>query len=229
MKYHVSFDIDFRRNPYEGLYIVLEGIDGSGKTTQAGRLKEYFEKKGKNVFLTKEPTNKPPIGALIHSFLLRKIKLPKVSLQYLFASDRAMHMEKFVEPSLQKGKVVISDRCFWSSVAYGILDKMENSGKLNNEDLVLVSQSILSVYHQFIVPDVTFYIKISAQTAVSRLSKMGKQKEYYETLRKLRKIKSGYDWLAGKFGKEIVVVDGEQSVEKVTAEILKNYDSRPKN
>jgi len=229
MKYHVNFDIEFRKNPYPGIYIAFEGIDGSGKTTQAGRLKEYFEKKGKNVFLTKEPTKKPPIGVLIHSFLLRKIKLPKVSLQYLFASDRAMHMEKFVEPSLQKGKVVISDRCFWSSVAYGILDKIENSGKLNSEDLILVSQSILSMYHQFIVPDVTFYIKISAQTAVSRLSKMGKQKEYYETLEKLIKIKSGYDWLVGKFGKEIVFIDGEQSVEKVTAEILKNYDLRFKN
>lgn len=226
MKYHVSFDIEFRKNQHEGIYIALEGIDGSGKTTQSQRLKEYFEKKGKNVVLTKEPTKRPPIGALIHSFLLRKVKLPRVSLQYLFASDRAIHLERIIEPSLQKGKVVISDRCFWSSVAYGILDKMENSGKLDGGDLILASQSILSMYHQFIVPDVTFYIKVSAQTAVSRLSKMGKKKEYYETLQKLRKIKSGYDWLAKKFPEKIIVIDGEKLVEEVTADIIKILDSK---
>ncbi len=236
MKYHVSFDIEFRKNPYEGVYVALEGIDGSGKTTQVKRLKEYFEKKGKNAVLTKEPTKESPIGALIQNFLLRKIKLPKVSLQYLFASDRAMHMEKFVEPSLQKGKMVISDRCFWSSVAYGILDKKKDLpagrqgfNKLSNAEILLVSESILSMYHQFIVPDVTFYISVSADIAISRISKMEKKQEYYETAEKLRKIKAGYDWLAGKFGKEIVVVDGEQSVDKVTAEILKNYDLRSKN
>lgn len=225
MKYHVEFDIDFRKNSYKGIYIAFEGIDGSGKSTQAQRIKEYFEKKGTPIVLTHEPTRKPPIGDLIHNIIRGKIKLPSVSFQYLFAADREVHMKALIEPSLKSGKVVVTDRCFWSSVAYGILDKTENSEKLNNEDLILVSQSILSMYHQFIVPDITFYIKVSEETAIKRLSKMDKKKEYYETAEKLRKIKEGYDWLAEKFSNEITVINGEQPVEKVTADIVGKFEA----
>ncbi|OGH13890.1 MAG: dTMP kinase [Candidatus Levybacteria bacterium RIFCSPLOWO2_02_FULL_37_10] len=221
MKYHVGFDIEFRKNPYKGIYIALEGIDGSGKSTQAKILADYLKKNGKKVVFTKEPTQKPPVGDLIHNIIQGKVNLPLVSLQYLFSADREIHLKTVVEPALKEGKIIISDRCFWSSVAYGILDKMENSGKLNNEDLILVSQSILSMYHQFIVPDITFYIKVSEEIAIKRLSKMNKKKEYYETLEKLKNIKAGYDWLARKFSKEITVVDGEKSVEEVAQEIVR--------
>ena len=105
------------------MYIAFEGIDGSGKTTQAKILKKYLEEKNKNVVLTKEPTQEPPIGSIVHDFLKGKIKLPAVSIQYLFAADREIQQKELIEPTLQKGDVVISDRCFWSSVAYGILDK----------------------------------------------------------------------------------------------------------
>ena len=225
MKYHVSFDIDFRRNPYKGLYIAFEGIDGSGKTTQAKILKKYLEEKNKNVVLTKEPTQEPPIGSIVHDFLKGKIKLPAVSIQYLFAADREIQQKELIEPTLQKGDVVISDRCFWSSVAYGILDKKKDFSKLGNAEILLVSESILSMYHQFIVPDVTFYIRVSADVAISRISKMKKKQEYYETAEKLKNIKAGYDWLAKKFPKEIVIIDGEQSVEKVSAQILEHVSS----
>ena len=75
MKYHVSFDIEFRKNPYKGIYIAFEGIDGAGKTTQADILKKYFIKKGRSVILTKEPTQEPPIGSIVHYFLKGKIKI----------------------------------------------------------------------------------------------------------------------------------------------------------
>ena len=78
MKYNVQFDLELRKNPYKGIYIVLEGIDGSGKSTQVKRIKEYFEKKGQELLLTHEPTRQPPIGDLIHNVLQGKIKLPAV-------------------------------------------------------------------------------------------------------------------------------------------------------
>lgn len=222
MKYHVSFDIGFRTNPYKGKYIAFEGIDGSGKTTQTALLKKYFIKKGRSVVLTKEPTQKLPIGSLIHDFIKGRVKFPPVSLQYLFAADREIQLKEFVEPNLKKGNIVISDRCFWSSVAYGILDKIENSHKLNNKETLLVSESILSMYHQFIVPDITFYIDISADAAISRISKTGKKyMEYYETAEKLKQVKKGYDWMIKKFSKEFVVVNGERNPEEITKEIIK--------
>lgn len=226
MKYHVQFDIELRKNPYKGLYIAFEGVDGAGKTTQAVILKKYLEEKNKKVVLTKEPTAEPPIGSIVHDFLKGKIKLPAVNIQYLFAADREIHQKELIEPFLEKGDVVISDRCFWSSVAYGILDKKGGVQKLENSEILLVSESILSMYHQFIVPDATFYISVSSDVAISRISKMKKKQEYYETAEKLKNIKAGYDWLVNKFSNEIVVINGEQSEEKVTDDIIKNLESR---
>lgn len=222
MKYKVSFDLELKKNPYKGKYIAFEGIDGSGKTTQANILKTHFAEKKKNVVLTKEPTTKPPVGSLIHSFIKGRIKMPPVSIQYLFAADRQIHQKEIIEPVLEEGDLVISDRTFWSSVAYGILDKQENSEELNNKEVLLVSESILSMYHQFIAPDITFYIKVKPATAMKRLVGMKRKKEYYETLGKLKNIEAGYEWLAKKFLHEIAVIDGEKSIEEVSAQILSN-------
>lgn len=226
MKHHVSFDIEFRKNNTKGFYIAFEGIDGVGKTTQANILKSHLEKMGKSVAVTKEPTDKPPVGNLIHDFIKGEIKIPAVAIQYLFAADREIHQKEFIEPALEKGDIVVSDRSFWSSIAYGILDKKEDFSKLSNKDVLLVSESILSMYHQFIVPDITFYIKAKPETAFARLSAMGRKTEYYETLEKLQNISAGYDWLSEKFPEEIVVVDGEVPVEKVSSEILKKVEEK---
>lgn len=226
MKYYVSFEVKFRKNPYKGLYVAFEGIDGAGKTTQGEILKKYLDKKGRDVTLTKEPTQNPPIGSLIHDFIKGRTKFPSVSLQYLFAADREIHQKDLVEPNLKKGKIVISDRCFWSSVAYGILDKKKDFHKLSNAEMLLVSESILSMYHQFIVPDATFYISVSVDIAISRISQMKKKQEYYETAEKLKNIKAGYDWLVKQFPDEIVAIDGTKSVEEVNADIVKNLKFR---
>src|SRR3989338_5044608 len=113
MKYRVNFDIDFRRNTYGGQYIVVEGIDGSGKTTQVNRLAQYFIKQGKEVVVTGEPRkDKGIFGNLIQEILLSKKKIPSAAFQYLFSADRAVHQEDVIIPSLKAGKVVLSDRCF---------------------------------------------------------------------------------------------------------------------
>lgn len=218
MNYHISFDLDFRRNPYSGKLIVLEGIDGCGKTTQAKLLVDRLKVLGKEVFLTKEPTREDEIGSLIHAVLQSKVKIPPAAIQYLYAADRVVHLKQAIVPALTEGKTVISDRYFWSSVAYGLFD-LDGASEKNR---LLIVQSILSFYHQFIIPDITFYLRVSAQTAEVRLSQMHKQRELYERKIKLEKIKSGYEWLIEQFPKEIIVIDGEKTMEEVTEEILKN-------
>lgn len=221
MKYHIEFDIDFRRNPYKGLYIVVEGIDGSGKTTQVDKLVAYFKKQGEEVVKTHEPRKKEGIiGRIIHQVLEGKIQIPAISLQYLFSADRAINFEEVIIPSLKAGKVVISDRCFWSAVPYGILDRSGREYNFKEAEVIFAAQSILSMYHQFIVPDVTIYLDIGVSSAIRRLSLMHKQKEVYEKKEKLEKIVAGYKWLIEQFPKEITVVDGERSVEEVTKQIL---------
>jgi dTMP kinase len=216
MKHHIEFDIEFRENTYPGKFIALEGIDGSGKSTQAPLLVEKLKSKGVDAMMTKEPTS-GPIGQFIYKILWGDIKLPPESMQYLFVADRASHEEE-IEEHLQKGGVIITDRYFWSSVAYGIVD-MKAVG-----DYSLAAYSILSFYHQFIVPDMTFYLDIDPMVAYERIQASGKKKELYKTPEKLPKIKDGYSFLLEKFPEQFTILKAERSIEEVTEEIITHIE-----
>ena len=220
MNYRVSFDIDLKRNRQKGLYIALEGIDGAGKTTQVRALMEYFKNLGRVVVCTREPRKEGLIGDLIQKVLMGKVRMPSAALQYLFSADRMIHHEEVILPSLKRGDVVISDRCFFSAVVYGILDRTHDSYDYKIADQLLVSQSILSMYHQFTVPDRTFYLRIGIDSAMRRILAKRDKREIYEDRQKLEKLIGGYDWLSERFKNEITVINGEKSSEEVTGEII---------
>ncbi len=224
MKYHVEFDLELLRNKYPGTYISLEGIDGCGKTTQTKNLCQYFQNKGKEVVCTREPRKEGLVGDLVQKVLLGKEKMPDQAFQYLFSTERVIHHEEVVIPSLKQGKVVITDRCFWSAVVYGILDKTKGKYDLKDTDQLLVAQSILSMYHQFIVPDFNFYLKISLETSIKRLNKKDDAKEIYEDKEKIGPVIKGYEFLVEKFLKEFTIIDGERKVTEVTNEIISKLE-----
>ena len=220
MKYHIEFDIDFKRNKTDGLYIAIEGIDGSGKTTQVDLLAEYFQKQGRKVIKTREPRkDEGLIGKLIQQILLGKTKVPSVAFQYLFSADREMHHKELILPALEKGDVVISDRCFWSAIPYGILDKEEEPNRAT-VDRYMVAQSILSMYHQFTIPDYTFYLDLPLTVAMQRIERADSAEEIYEDEKKLEKVIYGYQWVLKEFPKELIIVDARKSVDEVTEKIL---------
>lgn len=216
MTYHIKFDIDFKRNTYPGAFIAIEGIDGSGKTTQVQRVAERLGA-SKVVFVTKNPTD-GPVGQFIRKVLKKEIVLPSVSFQYLFSADRQVQQVEVIE-HLKQGEVVITDRYFWSALAYGIVDRGATDFNKNGSQL-LITQSMLSMYHQFIVPNNTFYLAISVEEAKRRLSQMDKTKELYEEEEKLKKIDAAYHWIIEQFPKEITVINGEQPVDAVTEGII---------
>jgi dTMP kinase len=219
MKYHISFDIDFKRNSTKGLYIALEGIDGSGKTTQVDRLLSYFERQGKEVIHTREPRKgEGLIGKLIQDILHGKTAVSPVAFQYLFTADRQMHHQDLILPALEAGKVVISDRCFWSAIPYGILDTNEDIDA-NSIQQKLVAQSILSFYHEFTVPDKTFYLDVSLDTAIERITEGEGANEIYEDKAKLNRAIEGYQWLLKEFPQEFTIIDANKSVDEVAKEI----------
>ena len=220
MKYHVEFDVELRKNPYKGLYIALEGVDGRGKTTQLTRLHAYFKRDGREVVGTREPRKQEGvIGDLIQKILQGKTKIPPVAFQYLFTADREMHHAELVIPALKAGKVVVTDRCFWSAIPYGLLDKKSDLDE-NTVEYMLAAQGILSMYHQFVVPDYTFYLDIPLDVAMKRILAEGETNEIYEERDKLEKVIKGYKWLLKEFEKEFVVIDGQKGVEEVTGEIV---------
>ncbi|HYY53573.1 MAG TPA: dTMP kinase, partial [Myxococcales bacterium] len=113
-----------RRAPSEGRFIALEGLDGSGTTTQAERIASVLRAQGRRVLLTREPSD-GPIGTLIRLALTGRLGLPQRSgplteeaLALLFAADRVDHLAAVIEPALERGELVVCDRYVLSSLAY---------------------------------------------------------------------------------------------------------------
>ena len=210
------FNLDFKRNKYPGKFIVLEGIEASGKTTQVARLGNKIP----DAILTKNPTD-GEIGSFIRREVLGgKTKIPPVAYQYLFAADRQIQQSE-IENLLSKGKTVISDRYLWSSVAYGIADR-EGLDYKNWENVSLVAFSALSMYHQFLLPDFTIYLDITLSESLKRIKGSSKHTEIYDNHKMNIKIEKGYRWLIQKFPREFVIVDGDgkRTEEEITEEIL---------
>ena len=224
--YHLELDIDFLTNSYGGLYIALEGIDGSGKTAQIKKLMQYFKSVGKEVIVTREPRKKEGLMKSITNDILQgNIEVPRNAYQYLFTADRIIQFHDFILPSLKAGKVVLTDRCFWSSVPYGM---WERGGKSVNEaQVILLAQGLLAMQHGCLAPDLTFYLDVDLQTALKRVSqKFGEREEIYEKEEILEKVLEGYAWLLQEFPKQFEVIDAKQSIDEVTKDIIERIKNK---
>src|SRR5581483_2417078 len=187
MKHHISFDIDFKRHPYKGCYVVLEGIDGSGKSYQLEAVAKALEKEGKEVVITREPRKEAGVfHELVMDVLLGKVKMPPLALQFLFTADRITNQQETIIPALKAGKTVISDRSFWSIIPYALDDlKMEPNLEITN--FLLLNQWVLAPVEQTFVPDKTLLLDISVKSSVDRLAKKDAEKEIYEKQSKIEK------------------------------------------
>lgn len=219
---------DFKRNPYPGRYIALEGIDGSGKTSQAEAVVSYFQKQGQEVVITREPRkDSGELYQVINDVLIGKIKLPPLAIQYLFTADRIANQENIIIPALKEGKMVITDRSLWSIIPYSVSDL----GLALNEtttEFMLVGQGVLSAFQQTIIPDQTLLLDISVGTAIERISSKSATKEIYEKRGRIEKHYNGYHWLLQQFPKEFTVINGEKSQDNVTKAILKQLAKEKK-
>ena len=98
-----------KKNLYSGKFIVFEGLDGSGQSTQSKLLAGFLKKKHYKVLLTKEPTPDSEAGKKIRKILDKKLKVKPAAFQKLYAKDRKEHLGKEIVPALKKGKIVISE------------------------------------------------------------------------------------------------------------------------
>jgi dTMP kinase len=160
-------------------FIVFEGIDGSGTTTQLNRLLELCDDKSIKAIGTQEPTASP-IGLLIRDFLNKRQDFAIETVVRLFATDRCQHIygkEGIVE-CIEKGFLVCSDRYLFSSLAYqGFGDKKDVVIK-ENED--------------FPLPAILFFLDIEPKKALERIEKRGSEKEIYENINFLTKVRDNY-------------------------------------
>ena len=192
-----------------GFFVVFEGLDGSGSSTQAQLLERYFKMKQRAVMSTKEPTNNL-IGGLIRGQLTHEWKSSMECLQLLFAADRAHHLEKEIMPALRRNFVVISDRYKLSSIAYGSLEA----------DI----EWLREINKQFREPDLTILLKVSPDTCVKRMDKRHII-ELFEKRDKLTKVWEVYKTFAGD---NVVIIDGERPIDDVFAEVIENVNEKLK-
>jgi dTMP kinase len=186
----------------KGFFICLEGLDGCGKTTQAKLLAERLKKTCRAVY-TAEPSN-GKIGTFIKQYCLNsKKRLPSIVEALLFAADRFEHVENEVLPAIDQGRLVISDRYVYSSLAYQ---------GATGVDLAWIEK----VNEYAIYPDLAVFIDVLPEVAVKRLKPKRSIMENLETQRRVRQVYLSFV----KEGK-LILIDGNASEKKVADDILK--------
>lgn len=199
-------------------FITFEGIDGSGKSTQARLLADYLRGKGTKVFFTKEP-GEGKLGEAIRTEILdrRDIDIEPYAELCLFCADRAQHVRELILPKLKDGYTVICDRYYDSTLAY------QGSGRGIDPDLVfrMAMASSLGVK-----PDITFFLSIPVEQALLRLKDRRKERNKMdeEPLEFHSRVDKGYRELIEKDVSRIKVIDASGSPEEIHMEIRRFFE-----
>lgn len=190
-------------------YIVIEGIDGSGKTTIANMLKEYLEKKGYKVFLTKEPFNKE-----IKDIIKKITEEKKYTYEYgyaiasLFTADRFLH-NKLIKEYLNEGYIVISDRAYHSTFCYQSIYEGFDIDWLKN------------LIKPLLKPDIVIVLDVSVENAIKRIERERSDRFPYEEYEILKKVREKYLNLKKILPDEnIYIVNNDRDINETFKEIL---------
>jgi dTMP kinase len=198
-------------------FLVLEGLDGAGTTTQAEILRAWLESRGHATLSTREPTD-GPIGRVIRQVLRADPGAPDPrTLPWLFAADRADHLTRTVEPALAEGTIVLSDRYYHSSLAY--------------QSLTMPLERVHALNAGFRAPDLTLFLDVPVDVCLDRIArraaKTGEKTEIFEVRERLIQIDASYrvvlDLLRAR-GEPIAVLDGCEPPERVAAAIREAVD-----
>ena len=191
-----------------GIFISMEGPDGSGKSTQIALIKEYLEQEGKDVLITREPGGNR-ISEAIREIILNKdyTEMSPVTEMMLYASARAQLIAEVVGPAIDAGKAVISDRFVDSSLVYQGMARGLGVDKVYEINKVAIGEYM---------PDVTFLLDLPAEVGISRKKD---QKELdrmeLESLEFHKKVAEGYRSLAAKFPDRIKTIDATLPIDEI--------------
>lgn len=189
----------------KGLFITFEGADGSGKTTQLNLIKDFLEKDGYEVVVTREP-GALELGQKIRNILLHHDGVVADGCEmFLFLADRAQHVETLIKPSVKSGKIVLCDRHTDSSVAY--------QGYGRNQDVELLKK-LNKIAVNGLIPDLTLLFDVSTETAQKRV---GSDKDRMEAsgFEFHNRVRNGYLELQKEEPDRIKLINANNSVENV--------------
>lgn len=205
-----------------GRFVVLEGLDGAGTTTQARLLGERLRAAGRTAHVTAEPSG-GPVGALVRQVLQKRVTGGRTpgfdphALALLFAADRLDHVAAEVAPRLAEGCDVVSDRYTLSSLAYQAVTCGDATW-------------VEAVNARAPAPDATLFLEVSAATALRRRFAASSRRDLFEVPAFQRQVARAYRRALARLeelGQRVVVVDGERSVDEVTAALAEQIRRLP--
>ena len=201
------------------MFITLEGIEGSGKTTQMQQLRTYFENRGYSCILTREPGG-TALGEKIRAILLdpASIELVPMAELLLYMADRAQHINSLIKPCLADGKVVLCDRYFDATVVYQGFARGLDTGFICDLHRIVFDD---------LKPDITFLLDLAPPIGLARAwrqlnngTRSGTESRFEEeTISFHEKVRAGYLELARRQPKRIRVIDGSQDEIQVQVDI----------
>ena len=186
---------------HQGIFLVIDGIDGSGKTTHSKTLCYSLKEKGFDVEYTMEPSN-GTVGRFIRNEVVNKKKLPPEVEALLFAADRFEHLKNEIIPWLDKGKVVVCDRYVYASIVYQ---------GVQNVDVKWIE----SLNHFALEPDLAIYLDIAPEIGLERIKR---EKSIFENLEFQKRIRRNFLNLVEEG--RLTLVDSNRNIEEVNSEIL---------
>ncbi len=208
--------LKMRNNATDGYLITFCGLDGCGKTTMLTKLKNDLEKKYK-VFLTKQPTNAVRESDIFRTYMdsPNHDAYDYRSLSLLAASDRLQHVNKVIQPQMAEGKIVISDRYFYSCLA-----NLRARGFENDKWIYEIAKSVVK-------PDIAFFFDVPVETAVKRVRSRAEEKDRYIDMELQYKLRDEY--IAICKANDGVLISTELPIEKCYAIVKREVERVIKN
>ena len=205
--------LNMRRNNTPGRLLTFCGLDGSGKTTMMRRLITDLEKKY-NLFITKQPTDYVRKSEIFRTYMdsPNHDAFDYRSLSLLAASDRLQHVNKVIEPAMEKGQIVLSDRYYYSCLA-----NLRARGFSEDAWIYEIAESVIQ-------PDVAFFFDVPVEIAVSRVRNRPEEKDRYIDMELQEKLRKEYLDICTASGG--VLINTEQPEEICYQEIVKALERR---
>ncbi len=199
---------------HSGRFLVFEGIDGSGKSTQIQRIHDRLTQNKQSVVATFEPTD-GPVGSLIRKMLSGSVETDQLTIASLFAADRTDHLvnrENGVKAMVDQGKVVLCDRYYFSSYAY--------HAQYMDMDWVIQANSLNA---KILRPTATLFIDVDPQVCLERIKANRESLDMYEKIDILKRVRENY-FLAFerlKDQEKVIIINGNESPARVEDNIWK--------
>ena len=198
-------------------FIVFEGIDGCGKSTQIDILTKTLNSKGIKTVATREPQRDRAVGRVLNSILKGNEEVDPQVTAMLFAADRIDHItyKNGINSMLRDGITVVCDRYYFSNFAY-------NNESIDIKQIETLNSSAMNICK----PDVHIFIDTPVDIALSRLNKRN-SKELYENYEKLNNVRNNYFKLFDKYKNDenIIIIDGQRPIIEISKLILNIYEN----